>query len=70
MFSSGFLCGLSGFGLLLGRYVLGGKSVPFPPGPPALPILGNIFNWPSTKAHLTFASWARKYGGNYSSNTL
>jgi hypothetical protein len=35
---------------------------PLPPGPPGLPIVGNIFDWPKDEAWRTFAEWSHKYG--------
>ncbi|KAJ5669213.1 hypothetical protein N7462_010283 [Penicillium macrosclerotiorum] len=37
-----------------------------PPGPPTIPILGNLHQLPKTGAFLKFTEWARKYGGVYS----
>ncbi|KIX07465.1 uncharacterized protein Z518_02118 [Rhinocladiella mackenziei CBS 650.93] len=34
----------------------------FPPGPPTLPILGNLHIFPKTKAFLKFHEWGKKYG--------
>ncbi|KAK7681815.1 hypothetical protein QCA50_015162 [Cerrena zonata] len=42
---------------------IGRRDVGLPPGPPTLPILGNIHQFPSQYAHLQFTEWARKYGG-------
>jgi hypothetical protein len=33
-----------------------------PPGPPGVPVLGNMLNWPSSKEWETFAEWGRIYG--------
>ncbi|KAF5597361.1 cytochrome P450 monooxygenase oxidoreductase [Fusarium pseudoanthophilum] len=38
----------------------------YPPGPPTLPILGNIHLMPTKDAHLQFRKWADKYGPVYS----
>ncbi|KAF7297433.1 OrdA protein [Mycena indigotica] len=38
------------------------RAVSLPPGPPGLPILGNVLDMPSVTEWLTFAEWA-KYGG-------
>lgn len=37
-----------------------------PPGPPTLPILGNIHLIPKEKAYLQFQKWAEEYGPVYS----
>ncbi|KAH8880362.1 cytochrome P450 [Thozetella sp. PMI_491] len=34
---------------------------PFPPGPPTIPILGNLHQIPLSKSYITFAEWARTY---------
>lgn len=36
-----------------------------PPGPPTLPILGNIHQIPRKGAHFQFTEWAKQYGGIY-----
>ncbi|KAI1061390.1 hypothetical protein LB507_011315 [Fusarium sp. FIESC RH6] len=38
----------------------------YPPGPPTLPILGNIHLMPKRDAHLQFRKWADEYGPVYS----
>lgn len=37
-------------------------SNPLPPGPPGLPLLGNIKDMPKSRPHETFTEWAKKYG--------
>ncbi|PYH48572.1 cytochrome P450 [Aspergillus saccharolyticus JOP 1030-1] len=34
----------------------------FPPGPPGLPIIGNLHQYPSSLARLTFDKWHKQYG--------
>ena len=34
----------------------------YPPGPKALPLLGNILDMPSSYQYLTFAKWAERWG--------
>ena len=52
--------------LLVATYLLlQRRQVPdpnFPPGPPPIPILGNIHQIPLTKSFLKFTEWAREYG--------
>ncbi|KAI7285110.1 cytochrome P450 [Hortaea werneckii] len=36
-----------------------------PPGPPTLPILGNLHQIPKQGVHFQFTEWARQYGGIY-----
>ncbi|PUU80910.1 cytochrome P450 [Tuber borchii] len=38
----------------------------FPPGPPTLPILGNMHLVPQERPYLKFTEWAKQYGGIYS----
>lgn len=35
-----------------------------PPGPPALPILGNVLNMPKGHEWLTFLEWGGRYGAS------
>ena len=37
-------------------------SLPTPPGPKKLPILGNLFDIPSNREWLTYAQWTKDYG--------
>ncbi|KAA1473577.1 cytochrome P450 [Dentipellis sp. KUC8613] len=55
--------------LLLGLFYarsLGRREHGLPPGPPTLPILGNIHQFPKSFPHLKFTEWARQYGGIFS----
>lgn len=36
--------------------------VPYPPGPKGVPLVGNVFDMPSTYLWRTFAEWGRTYG--------
>ncbi|EGO01616.1 hypothetical protein SERLA73DRAFT_166166 [Serpula lacrymans var. lacrymans S7.3] len=37
-------------------------SLPLPPGPNRMPLLGNLLDMPSDKPWLTFADWGKKFG--------
>ncbi|KAF2677370.1 cytochrome P450 [Lentithecium fluviatile CBS 122367] len=38
------------------------RASDFPPGPPPIPILGNIHQIPLQKSYIKFAKWAQQYG--------
>ncbi|CEF87210.1 hypothetical protein FGSG_11389 [Fusarium graminearum PH-1] len=44
----------------------GRRPKDYPPGPPTIPILGNIHLMPKRDAHLQFRKWADEYGPVYS----
>jgi hypothetical protein len=45
---------------------IGRRPANFPPGPPTLPLIGNLHLMPKEKAHLQFQIWAEEYGPVYS----
>ncbi|KAF7369266.1 putative cytochrome P450 [Mycena venus] len=45
---------------------VGSREAGLPPGPPTIPLLGNLHIFPTEFAHYKFTEWARKYGGIYS----
>ncbi|CAL1706628.1 unnamed protein product [Somion occarium] len=45
---------------------VGTRELELPPGPPTLPLLGNILELPTAKAYLKFAEWAKTYGDIFS----
>lgn len=45
---------------------VGQRPKNYPPGPPTLPIIGNIHQMPSHHGHLQFQKWAQEYGPVYS----
>ena len=40
----------------------GGSALPLPPGPPRLPIIGNMLDMPKHDMHETFRDMCTKYG--------
>jgi len=44
------------------RIVLRASRYPLPPGPPRLPLIGNVLQMPTERAWITFAFWGKKYG--------
>lgn len=44
---------------------VGRREKHLPPGPPTLPVLGNIPQIPKKGAHFQFTEWAKQYGGLY-----
>lgn len=60
-----FLISIVVFSLIkLGR--IGRRPKGCPPGPPTLPILGNLHQIPKKDAHVQFKKWAEEYGPVYS----
>ncbi|CAL1707417.1 unnamed protein product [Somion occarium] len=53
-------------GLVQRLWRIGSREQGLPPGPPTLPLLGNLLVFPRTRAHLKFTEWARSYGDIYS----
>ncbi|KAI1261749.1 cytochrome P450 [Xylariaceae sp. FL1019] len=45
---------------------VGRRPKHYPPGPPTLPIIGNLHQVPSENTHLQFQKWARDYGPIFS----
>ncbi|KAI4615649.1 hypothetical protein J4E80_006065 [Alternaria sp. BMP 0032] len=45
---------------------VGRRPADYPPGPPTLPIIGNLHLMPKEKPHLQFQKWAEEYGPVYS----
>lgn len=45
---------------------IGHRPKGYPPGPPTLPIIGNIHLIPKTQPHIQFQKWAEEYGPIYS----
>ncbi|KAI0270485.1 cytochrome P450 [Gloeopeniophorella convolvens] len=65
--SSGFRW-LDALALLLFAYFLRAlaksrtRPAPFPPGPPGLPVLGNLLDIPTRSPWATYARWGKQYG--------
>lgn len=45
---------------------IGRRPSNYPPGPPTLPLIGNLHLMPKKHAHLQFQKWAEEYGPVYS----
>ncbi|KAK7040217.1 hypothetical protein VNI00_010023 [Paramarasmius palmivorus] len=45
---------------------IGKRESYLPPGPPTLPVVGNMHVFPTKYPHYKFTEWARQYGGMYS----
>ncbi|KAF6825843.1 cytochrome p450 [Colletotrichum plurivorum] len=45
---------------------VGRRPKDYPPGPPTLPLIGNLHQIPSTQSHHQFKKWAKEYGPVYS----
>ncbi|CAG8950033.1 hypothetical protein HYFRA_00004367 [Hymenoscyphus fraxineus] len=45
---------------------IGRRPSSYPPGPPTLPLIGNLHQIPNQKRHLQFEKWAQEYGPIYS----
>ncbi|KAK1585780.1 cytochrome P450 [Colletotrichum navitas] len=45
---------------------VGRRPKGYPPGPPTLPLIGNLHQIPFTKPHIQFKKWAKEYGPVYS----
>ncbi|ORY71072.1 cytochrome P450 [Pseudomassariella vexata] len=45
---------------------IGRRPKDYPPGPPTLPLIGNLHQIPNEKRHLQFQKWAQEYGPVFS----
>lgn len=45
---------------------IGRRDSDLPPGPPTLPVLGNILDFPTRHAHFKFTEWSKTYGEIFS----
>jgi hypothetical protein len=44
---------------------IGSRPSDYPPGPPTLPIIGNLHLMPAKNPHIQFKKWAEEYGRVY-----
>ncbi|KAH8885882.1 cytochrome p450 monooxygenase [Thozetella sp. PMI_491] len=57
----------SGLVLLVAKvYKIGSRASDLPPGPPTLPLIGNLHLMPTKRPHVQFQKWAKQYGPVYS----
>jgi Cytochrome P450 len=62
-----FVVGLAASLVVLWRLgKIGRRPRTYPPGPPTLPLIGNLHQIPGEKRHIQFEKWAREYGPIYS----
>lgn len=52
--------------LLVKLLQVGRRAAGLPPGPPTLPVVGNLHLMPTFKPYKTFAEWGQVYGPIYS----
>ena len=58
---------VAGVSFLLYAFVfVGRREKSLPPGPPTLPIIGNLHQIPTQGSYLKFTEWAKQYGGIFS----
>jgi len=57
---------LAGLTALYLALFVGRREAKLPPGPPTLPILGNLHQIPTKRTHLQFRKWAKQYGDIFS----
>ncbi|KAF8810293.1 cytochrome P450 [Phlegmacium glaucopus] len=58
------------FTVLLLKKIFTKPSTPLPPGPPKLPLLDNLLDFPTDKAWITFSDWGKKWGDIVSISAL
>ncbi|KAK1758584.1 cytochrome P450 [Echria macrotheca] len=64
-----FLAGLAVLAVFTVGYLVffvGKRDPRLPPGPPTLPVIGNLHQIPTRRTHLQFAKWAKEYGDIFS----
>lgn len=57
-------------GIVVASTWKGSQSLPYPPGPPPDPFIGNARAMASDELERLFAAWGKKYGAPYSSAAL
>jgi hypothetical protein len=56
-----FIVGVVALAILQLR-TIGRRPKDYPPGPPTLPLIGNLHQMPGKNGHLQFQKWAQEYG--------
>ncbi|GAB1319456.1 hypothetical protein MFIFM68171_09666 [Madurella fahalii] len=57
---------LAGLAAIYLFFSVGRRDPRLPPGPPTLPVIGNLHQIPTKRTHLKFAEWAKQYGEIFS----
>lgn len=53
---------VSGSLLVAKLFTVGRRSSDLPPGPPTLPVIGNLLDFPTSDIHRSLTRWAREWG--------
>lgn len=66
LYVSSFLALIAAFAVIVGYRVVAARrdKLPYPPGPIALPIIGNVFNMPLVHPWVVYKKWSEKYNSD------